>query len=148
MTSVCRPSEDRMILKVCWVETVTEKQKASNTIDTKRTRAEAILDMPVLTLQSCKLSAEKVVTVSYGRWSFTRDSSVRVLPRIFLVFWKGGCLWEVVACGFSTVMRFWKCLTFKVERKRKRKVEFRESMVLLITLSAFVIVFSLLSKPF
>ena len=43
MTSACRPGEDRKILKLCWVESVTEKQKASTAIDTKRTRAEAIL---------------------------------------------------------------------------------------------------------
>ena len=36
MTSGCRPGED-------WVESVTEEQKVSTTIDTKRTCAEAMM---------------------------------------------------------------------------------------------------------
>ena len=51
-----------------------------------------------------KLSAEKVVAVAYGRWWFMRGSSVRFWLRIFLVFWKGGGLREVVVRGGSTVL--------------------------------------------
>ena len=51
-----------------------------------------------------KLSAEKVVAVAYGRWWFMRGSSIRFWLRIFLVFWKGGGLREVVVHGGLTVL--------------------------------------------
>ena len=44
-----------------------------------------------------------MVAVAYGRWSFTRGSSIRLWLRTFLVFWEGGRLWAAVARGGSTV---------------------------------------------
>ena len=64
------------------------------------------------TIDNSKLLAEKVVAIAYGRWSFTRDSSVRLWLRIFfgvLERWsptEGGDLREVVARGGSTVLCF------------------------------------------
>ena len=37
--------------------------------------------------------------VAYGRWPFMRGSSLWLWQKIFLVFCKGGFLWEVVAYG-------------------------------------------------
>ena len=68
------------------------------------------------TIENSKLSAEKVVAIAYGRWSFTRDSSIRLWLRIFLVFWKGGHLREVVARGGSTVLCF-RFGSWKVARR-------------------------------
>ena len=45
-----------------------------------------------------------MVAVAYRRWSFTRGSNFRALTAKILVFWIGGCLWEVVAYGGSTVL--------------------------------------------
>ena len=38
-----------------------------------------------------------MVAVTYRRWSFTRGSNCKALTGKILVFWIGGCLWEVVA---------------------------------------------------
>ena len=53
-------------------------------------------------LDSCKRSPP-VVAVSDRRWSFTRGSNCKALTVKILVFWIGGCLWEVVVRGGSTV---------------------------------------------
>ena len=41
--------------------------------------------------------AQKVVMVAYRRWLFTRGSNCKALRGNILVFWIGGCSWEVVA---------------------------------------------------
>ena len=75
------------------------------------------------TIDNSKLSVEKVVAIAYGRWSFTRDSSIRLWLIIFLVFrnwgWSlmgGGRLREVVARGGSTVLCF-RFGSWKVPRR-------------------------------
>ena len=40
---------------------------------------------------------QKVVAVTYRRWSFTRGFNCKALTEKILVFWIGGNLWEVVA---------------------------------------------------
>ena len=50
--------------------------------------------------------AQKVVTVAYRRWSFTRGSNCTASTRKRLVFWIGGRLREVVALGGSTVFYY------------------------------------------
>ena len=47
--------------------------------------------------------AQKVVTVSYRRCSFTRGSNCKTLTQKILVFWIGDHLREVVAYGGLTV---------------------------------------------
>ena len=47
--------------------------------------------------------AQKVAAGAYRRWSFTRDSKCKALTGKSLVFWIGGCLWEVVVYRGSTV---------------------------------------------
>ena len=49
------------------------------------------------TMEIINRQAQKVVTVAYRRCSFTRGSNCEVLTGKILVFWIGGCLWEVVA---------------------------------------------------
>ena len=46
-----------------------------------------------------------MVTVTYRKWSFTRGSNCEALTGKILVFWIGGCLWEVVAYGRWSLMR-------------------------------------------
>ena len=41
--------------------------------------------------------AQKVVTVAYRRWSFTRGSNCKALTGKILKFWLDSHLWEVVA---------------------------------------------------
>ena len=60
----------------------------------------------VKTKEYCKLSFLKVVTVAYKRWLLTRGSNYSDLTREILVFWKSGCLREVVARGGSTGLQF------------------------------------------
>ena len=45
----------------------------------------------------------EVVAVADRRWSFTRGSNCKALTVKILVFWIGGCLWEVVVRGGSTI---------------------------------------------
>ena len=47
--------------------------------------------------------AQKVVTVAYRRWSFTRGSNCKTLTWTILVFWIGDHLREVVLYGGLTV---------------------------------------------
>ena len=47
--------------------------------------------------------AQKVVTVAYRRWSFTRGSNFKTLTWKILVFWIGDHLREVVLYGGLTV---------------------------------------------
>ena len=53
--------------------------------------------------KSLNFQAQKVVTVAYRRWSFTRGSNCKALNGKVLVFWIGGLLWEVVAHGGLTL---------------------------------------------
>ena len=55
------------------------------------------------TIKVINLQAQKVVAVTYRRWSFTRGSNCKALTVRVLVFWIGGRLWEVVAHEGSTV---------------------------------------------
>ena len=55
------------------------------------------------TIEISKTVSRKSVAVACRRWSFRRGFSVSLWLRTFLVFWGGGCLWEVVARGGSTV---------------------------------------------
>ena len=47
--------------------------------------------------------AQKVVTVAYRRWSFTRGSNCKTFTWKILVFWIGDHLREVVLYGGLTV---------------------------------------------
>ena len=47
-----------------------------------------------------------MVAVAYRRWSFARGSNYKALTGKILVFWMSGRLWEVVAHGVSTVVRY------------------------------------------
>ena len=47
--------------------------------------------------------AQKVVTVAYRRWPFTRGSNCKTLTWKILVFWIGDHLREVVLYGGLTV---------------------------------------------
>ena len=38
-----------------------------------------------------------MVAIAYRKWSFTRDFKFKALSGKTLVFWIGGCLWEVAA---------------------------------------------------
>ena len=55
--------------------------------------------------KSLNFQSQKVVAVTYRRWSFTRGSNCEALTGKILVFWIGGCLWEVVAYGRWSLMR-------------------------------------------
>ena len=55
--------------------------------------------------KSLNFQSQKVVAVTYRRCSFTRGSNCEALTRKILVFWIGGCLWEVVAYGRWSLMR-------------------------------------------
>ena len=47
--------------------------------------------------KSFNFQSQEVVAVAYRRWLFTRGSNCEALTRKVLVFWIGGCLWEVAA---------------------------------------------------
>ena len=47
--------------------------------------------------KSLNFQSQKVVAVTYRNRSFTRGSNCEALTGKILVFWIGGCLWEVVA---------------------------------------------------
>ena len=49
------------------------------------------------TMEIINCQAQKVVAVTYRRCLFTRGSNCEALTGKILVFWIGGCLWEVVA---------------------------------------------------
>ena len=57
------------------------------------------------TMENINHEAQKLVVVACRRWSFTRGSNSKALTGKIVVFWTGGCLWEVVAHGGSTVLR-------------------------------------------
>ena len=54
------------------------------------------------TMEIINRQAQKVVTIAYRRCLFTRGSNCEALTGKILVFWIGGCLWEVVAHGDLT----------------------------------------------
>ena len=48
------------------------------------------------TVENINHKAQKLVVVTYRRWSFTRGSNCKALTGKIVVFWTGGRLWEVV----------------------------------------------------
>ena len=49
------------------------------------------------TMENHSISAQKVISVAYWRWSFIRGSKCKALTGKTAVYWFGGHLWEVVA---------------------------------------------------
>ena len=83
--------------------------------------------------KSLDFQVQKVVTVAYRRWSFSRDSNRKSLTGKVLVFWIGSLLYimgvgrllEVVAHGGSTVYTFLLCAGSKWLVISFRAVEFQ-----------------------
>ena len=44
----------------------------------RKTMCQVVAYRRLKTIDNSKLLAEKVVAIAYGRWSFTRDSSIRL----------------------------------------------------------------------
>ena len=51
--------------------------------------------VPYKRLKTMENKAQKVVSVAYKRWSFTRGSNCNASTRKIVLFWIGGHLWKV-----------------------------------------------------